>query len=196
MDWQDFKSTDKEVQEELDAHSRSDKQYLDRQVRGAVHSRHCSIGSRLACVETPLRFLALNNTYEVLSIHAFAVCMPAATSCSRQGCQHIVIRTEQQPWVCCTPPSHIVLRCLCRSSSNVLSCVSTSLSATSAWHLMCGCVAACSECCTYGCANAVLGVRSTGKSAQTALTLSEGWQPECYAARHQAVFSLSSVHMG
>lgn len=31
MDWQDFKSTDKEVQEELDAHSRSDKQYLDRQ---------------------------------------------------------------------------------------------------------------------------------------------------------------------
>lgn len=33
MDWQDFKKTDKEIQEELDAHARSDKQYLDRQVR-------------------------------------------------------------------------------------------------------------------------------------------------------------------
>ena len=33
MDWQDFKATDKEVQEELDAHARSDKQYLDKQVR-------------------------------------------------------------------------------------------------------------------------------------------------------------------
>lgn len=32
MDWQDFKSTDKEVQEELDAHARSDKQYLDKKV--------------------------------------------------------------------------------------------------------------------------------------------------------------------
>lgn len=32
----------------------------------------------------------------------------------------------------------------------MLSCVSTSLSATSAWHLMCGCVAACSGCCTCG----------------------------------------------
>ncbi len=32
MDWQDFKKTDKEVQEELEAHARSDKQYLDRQV--------------------------------------------------------------------------------------------------------------------------------------------------------------------
>lgn len=33
MDWQDFKKTDKEVQEELEAHARSDKQYLERQVR-------------------------------------------------------------------------------------------------------------------------------------------------------------------
>lgn len=33
MDWQDFKKTDKEVQEELEAHARSDKQYLDKQVR-------------------------------------------------------------------------------------------------------------------------------------------------------------------
>jgi hypothetical protein len=32
MDWQDFKSTDAAVQEELEAHKRSDKQYLDRQV--------------------------------------------------------------------------------------------------------------------------------------------------------------------
>lgn len=32
MDWQDFKKTDKEVQEELEAHARSDKQYLDKQV--------------------------------------------------------------------------------------------------------------------------------------------------------------------
>jgi hypothetical protein len=35
MDWQDFKSTDAAVQEELEAHKRSDKQYLDRQVRAA-----------------------------------------------------------------------------------------------------------------------------------------------------------------
>jgi diacylglycerol kinase len=33
MDWQDFKKSDKEVQEELEAHGRSDKQYLDKQVR-------------------------------------------------------------------------------------------------------------------------------------------------------------------
>jgi hypothetical protein len=32
MDWEGFKKTDKEVQEELDAHARSDKQYLDKQV--------------------------------------------------------------------------------------------------------------------------------------------------------------------
>lgn len=35
MDWQDFKKTDKEIQEELEAHARSDKQYLDKKVRGA-----------------------------------------------------------------------------------------------------------------------------------------------------------------
>jgi hypothetical protein len=33
MDWQDFKKTDKEIQVELEAHARSDKQYLDRKVR-------------------------------------------------------------------------------------------------------------------------------------------------------------------
>jgi hypothetical protein len=33
MDWQGFKQTDAAVQEELEAHKRSDKQYLDRQVR-------------------------------------------------------------------------------------------------------------------------------------------------------------------
>lgn len=54
MDWQDFKSTDKEVQEELDAHARSDKQYLDRQVRDTVHVRHCTNDSQLARVGTPL----------------------------------------------------------------------------------------------------------------------------------------------
>eukprot|EP00775_Hariotina_reticulata_P003497 gene3497-3766_t len=31
MDWQDFKQTDTDVQEELEAHRRSDKQYLDKQ---------------------------------------------------------------------------------------------------------------------------------------------------------------------
>lgn len=34
MDWQDFKKTDKEIQEELEAHARSDKQYLDKKVGG------------------------------------------------------------------------------------------------------------------------------------------------------------------
>lgn len=41
MDWQSFKKTDKEVQEELEAHARSDKQYLDRQVRAYIR-RSCS----------------------------------------------------------------------------------------------------------------------------------------------------------
>lgn len=31
LDWQDYKATDKGVQEELEQHRRSDKQYLERQ---------------------------------------------------------------------------------------------------------------------------------------------------------------------
>jgi hypothetical protein len=41
MDWQDFKKTDKEVQEELEAHARSDKQYLDKQVCAIVCAVCC-----------------------------------------------------------------------------------------------------------------------------------------------------------
>lgn len=33
MDWQEMKAADASLQEELEAHKRSDKQYLDRQVR-------------------------------------------------------------------------------------------------------------------------------------------------------------------
>jgi hypothetical protein len=36
MDWQDFKKTDKDIQEELEAHARSDKQYLDKKVGTCV----------------------------------------------------------------------------------------------------------------------------------------------------------------
>lgn len=39
MDWEGFKSTDTAVQEELEAHRRSDKQYLERQV--GVGSQSC-----------------------------------------------------------------------------------------------------------------------------------------------------------
>lgn len=41
MDWQGFKATDKNVQEELAAHARSDKQYLDKQVGAAVGVAVC-----------------------------------------------------------------------------------------------------------------------------------------------------------
>jgi hypothetical protein len=48
MDWQDFKKSDKEVQEELEAHGRSDKQYLDKQVCGMrCFAVLCSAGKLL-----------------------------------------------------------------------------------------------------------------------------------------------------
>lgn len=47
MDWEGFKKTDKEVQEELDAHARSDKQYLDKQVRRLSLDQHSAVVQQL-----------------------------------------------------------------------------------------------------------------------------------------------------